>query len=659
MGDTTLYQGGARVVASRLDKEVEEILLHIKQNHNFLLSGGAGSGKTYSLVQTLKQISILYPNAQIACITYTNAAAIEIMNRANIANLRVSTIHDFLWENISIFPNDLRLTLVDLVNMEDSGIKKPNQDEVFLLSSDVAVQYKEYVRLANGEISHDEVLVLANEMYKKYSKLCDILNDRYPFIFVDEYQDASPLVVDILLNYLQKSKHRNIIGFFGDSMQSIYDDKSVGDIEEYVSRGIVHKIEKEQNRRNPNAVIKLANKLRIDGLEQKESNDIDAPNMNEGKLKEGTAKFLFSQNIEVSSVKKSKWCEGWNFNDSKQTKELRLTHNLIASEAGFDELMQIYDNDPIFKFKKEFKKAAEQKHYVIAENATVDEVVKGMDWKYKKGVNEGKQHLDVLLSENEVQTLYNYVKLWSYEKFNQIYMDKDSLIDDRVEVAGTVVREAKRDYLIQHLFKIQDIIFLYKNQMFNELLQKTQIKIVMNSDKAKLVDNIEKLISMENESIESVVDFVDQVGLCRKDDKFLSFVEKNEYLYWRVQQVKYGEFQNLYKYLEGYTPFSTQHKIKGLEYENVLVFLENGGWSNYNFEYLFNKHIFSTLSKSKQETYPRILKRTKKLFYVCVTRAKGNLVVFYPNPTEGVLEGAIELFGEENCIDLDKEDVPY
>lgn len=659
MGDTTLYQGGARVVASRLDKEVEEILLHIKQNHNFLLSGGAGSGKTYSLVQTLKQISILYPNAQIACITYTNAAAIEIMNRANIANLRVSTIHDFLWENISIFPNDLRLTLVDLVNMEDSGIKKPNQDEVFLLSSDVAVQYKEYVRLANGEISHDEVLVLANEMYKKYSKLCDILNDRYPFIFVDEYQDASPLVVDILLNYLQKSKHRNIIGFFGDSMQSIYDDKSVGDIEEYVSRGIVHKIEKEQNRRNPNAVIKLANKLRIDGLEQKESNDIDAPNMNEGKLKEGTAKFLFSQNIEVSSVKKSKWCEGWNFNDSKQTKELRLTHNLIASEAGFDELMQIYDNDPIFKFKKEFKKAAEQKHYVIAENATVDEVVKGMDWKYKKGVNEGKQHLDVLLSENEVQTLYNYVKLWSYEKFNQIYMDKDSLIDDRVEVAGTVVREAKRDYLIQHLFKIQDIIFLYKNQMFNELLQKTQIKIVMNSDKAKLVDNIEKLISMENESIESVVDFADQVGLCRKDDKFLSFVEKNEYLYWRVQQVKYGEFQNLYKYLEGYTPFSTQHKIKGLEYENVLVFLENGGWSNYNFEYLFNEHIFSTLSKSKQETYPRILKRTKKLFYVCVTRAKGNLVVFYPNPTEGVLEGAIELFGEENCIDLDKEDVPY
>ena len=643
------------MAASRLDKEMEEILLHIKQNHNFLLSGGAGSGKTYSLVQTLRQISIFYPNVQIACITYTNAAAVEIMNRANIANLRVSTIHDFLWENISLFPNDLRSTLVDLVNMEDGGIRKPDQDEQFLLSNDVTVQYKEYVRLSNGEISHDEVLLLANEMYKKYPKLCDILNDKYPFIFVDEYQDASPLVIDILLNYLQTSKHKNIIGFFGDSMQSIYDEMGVGDIEGYVSKGIVHKIEKTQNRRNPKAVIKLANKLRIDGLVQKESDDIDAPNMVQGKLKEGTIRFLYSCNTDISAIKKSKWCEGWDFNDSKQTKELRLTHNLIASEAGFNELMQIYDNDPIFKFKKEFKKAAEQKHYVIAENTTVDEAIKGMDWKYERGQNAGKQHLEVLLEGKGVKVLYDYIKAWSYEKFSQIYMDKDSLIDDKVEIEGMVVREAKRDYLIQHLFKIQDIIFLYKNRMFNELLLKTQVRIVVNNDKVRLVDNIERLLAMENESIGTIIDFADQVGLCKKDDKFLSFVEKNEYLYWRVQQVKYVELQNLYKYLEGYTPFSTQHKIKGLEYENVLVLLENGGWSNYNFEYLFNKQILSTLSKAKQATYPRILGRTKKLFYVCVTRAKDNLVVFYPNPTNDVLKGATELFGAKNCINLDEE----
>lgn len=219
----------------------------------------------------------------------------------------------------------------------------------------------------------------------------------------------------------------------------------------------------------------------------------------EGRLKEGTFKFLYSCN-----------------NDAIQTKELRLTHNLIASEAGFDKLMQIYDNDPIFKFKREFKKAAERKKYLIDNNATVDEMIRGMDWKYKRRPNIGKQHLDVLLEREDVLALYDHIKLWPYEKFNQIYMDKDSLIDDKVEIEGVVIREAKRDYLIKHLFKIQDIIFLYKNKMFNELLLKTQVRIVTNSNKVRLVNNIEKLISMGNEPIGNVVDFADHAGLCQK-----------------------------------------------------------------------------------------------------------------------------------------------
>lgn len=642
------------MVERRLDEEVQEILLHIEQNHNFLLTGGAGSGKTYSLVEILKQVSILYPNAQIACITYTNAAAIEIMNRANITNLTVSTIHDFFWENICLFSNDLKSTLVELVNDDDCDIKNPNEDKPFTLSNDITIQYKEYTKLKKGEISHDEVLILANAMYKKYPKLCNILKDKFQFIFLDEYQDTSPLVIDILLKYLQSCSHKNIIGFFGDSMQSIY-EKSVGDIETYVLQGLVYKIDKKQNRRNPNLVIKLANKLRLDGLEQQESNDINAPNMVEGKLKEGTIKFLYSSKLDTKVVKESKWCREWDFNNPLQTKELRLTHNLIATEAGFERLMSIYDNDPIYKFKKEFKKKAEQKNYVFDINATFEEVVKGMDWKYLKGKNQGKQRLEVLLEKEDVKELYNYIKKWSYEKVSQIYMDKDMLIDDKIKIDDVTVREAKRDYLIQHLFKIQDIIYLYKNRMYNELLEKTNVKIVVNSDKIKLIENIEKIISLENDSIEIVVDFADQVGLCLKDDKFFSFVEQNEYLYWRVKQIAYCEFQNLYQYLEGFTPFSTQHKIKGLEYENVLVFLQNGGWSSYNFEYLFDKQISSTLSKLKQNTYPRILERTKKLFYVCCTRAKDNLVVFYPNPTKGVLEGAEELFGKENCVNLDEE----
>jgi hypothetical protein len=45
------------------------------------------------------------------------------------------------------------------------------------------ISYAENLSLAKGKISHDEIIVLANHMYKKYPKLCEILNDRYDFAF--------------------------------------------------------------------------------------------------------------------------------------------------------------------------------------------------------------------------------------------------------------------------------------------------------------------------------------------------------------------------------------------------------------------------------------------------------------------------------------------
>ncbi|MEN5386783.1 AAA family ATPase [Aliarcobacter skirrowii] len=81
---------------SRLEPEVISIFEHIENGKNFLLSGGAGSGKTYSLVQVIKEIIEKKPTVKVACMTYTNAAVKEIEERVNHNNLQVSTIHDFL-----------------------------------------------------------------------------------------------------------------------------------------------------------------------------------------------------------------------------------------------------------------------------------------------------------------------------------------------------------------------------------------------------------------------------------------------------------------------------------------------------------------------------------------------------------------------------------
>lgn len=645
------------MVAEKLaqeNDELYEILEHIKQGHNFLLSGGAGSGKTYSLVQVLQHISGLYPNAQIACVTYTNAAALEIKNRANIKNLRVSTIHDFLWDMIVQFQKEAKITLLELINNPECSIKNPNSDSPYQNTFENGIQYKEYLRIDRGEISHDEVLVLANGMFKKYPRLCDLLIDKFQFIFVDEYQDTSPLVIEILLELIQQRKKKNIIGFFGDAMQSIY-ETGIGDIDSYIKSGVVYKVEKKQNRRNPQTVIDVANKIRTDGLVQTSSTDSSAPNMENSMIKQGSVKFLYSTNFDLGKVKMSSWVNGWDFHDAQKTKELRLTHNSIADEAGFSNLMAVYDNDPIAKFKEAFHKEAKNQSYVFSDEDSFDTVVKSMPWVYKRGNHKGKSHLEVLLEDSTVKVLYEHIKDWPYSKVKKIYLNKDNLIDDKVAIDDVTIRDPKRDRLIQHLFKIQDLISLFENKEYNELIRRTSFSVRSIADKANLKKCMDDLKAKASESIEAVISYADSFKLCIADDKLKDFINNNDYLYWRVKDIPFQEFQNLYLYLEGYTPFSTQHKIKGLEFENVLIVLHNGGWNNYNFEYLFDAKIEGTLNHSQKKSYPRILRRTKKLFYVCCTRAKDNLIVYYPSPSPNVLEGAITLFGVENCVNLDTD----
>ena len=67
-----------------------------------------------------------------------------------------------------------------------------------------------------------------------------------------------------------------------------------------------------------------------------------------------------------------------------------------------------------------------------------------------------------------------------------------------------------------------------------------------------------------------------------------------------------------------------------------------------------NEEIFDRLSASKKNSFPRILNRTQKIFYVCCTRAKKNLVVFYNLPSDAIIEKAKVWFGETNVHSIDK-----
>lgn len=609
---------------NEIEDEFHQIMELVYSGENFLLSGGAGSGKTYSLVQVIKQVIADFPTAKVACMTYTNAAVREIEERVNHKNLNVSTIHDFLWDNIKHFQKELKQALIVLLN--DENVQQIKIDDIANVPSDyydnrtdpISIQYKEYLKLKDGIISHDEILLVSEYMFHKYPKLCDIVKDKYKFILIDEYQDTHSEVVKILLEYFPRTPKKCIVGFFGDAMQAIYDD-GIGNIDLYKgdSDGQVKEVKKVQNRRNPKTVITLANRLRTDGIIQEPSNDISAPNMVDGIPKEGNILFLYSENDDNSIIKRFlSERYAWNFNDINETKELNLTHNLIADKAGFRSLMDIYDKDLILAFNKRIKNYIKENNILLDfSEKTFGEVIDILQHgKSGRELNKVQPTHNMQLFIDANPDLYSFALNYNFDKLSKIYVDKDQLLDDKKQSDDDDKKKgSKRDSLIRHLFKIQKNIELYKNRQYNDFLRKTDYPMIRTiADKRILRDNIESLINVGNKTIEEVINDAHEMHICLIDEKLERFKLEKEYVYNRVKSIKYSEFQKLYEYLEGKTPFSTQHKTKGAEFNNVLVVLDNGGWNNYNFESVF-------VDNGKSET---IKSRSLKIFYVCCTRAK-------------------------------------
>ena len=625
--------------------ELNQILELIENEKNFLLSGGAGSGKTYTLVQTINQVIKKYPDEKLFCMTYTNVAVKEIEERVNHGNLKVSTIHDFLWDNIKHFQKEIKTSLIVLANDEESNIKIENDNNPIpdnYFDGIEQIQYKEFIKIKDGIISHYEIILLSEYMFRTYKKLCDILKDKYKFIFVDEYQDTHKEVVDILLIHLQQSNRKNIIGFFGDAMQSIY-ESGVEDINVYINGGLLNEVLKQQNRRSPRLVIDLANRLRIDNITQEPSEDENAPNMVNGTIKEGIIKFIYSDNDDLNRVRDYLTQHyNWNFTDIKKIKELNLTHNLIAGKAGFENLMKIYSGDQILKFRDRIKK------YIKDNNIQDDfsdksfgEVIEILQQgKTRNELNKVKPTPTMQTFIDTNSELFEYAKQYNYMNLLKIYVDKDQFLDDKKQTEDEEKKKgSKRDNLIKHLFKIQKAISLYQSAKYNDFLKVTDYKINNIQDKINLKQNIESLVNVAEKTIEQIIEEAHTHGICFKDDKLNQFIINKEYIYNKVKQIKFNEFQKLFEYLEGRTPFTTQHKTKGDEFDNVLVILDNGGWNNYNFENLF-------LENGNEN----VLNRTKKLFYVCCTRAKESLIVFYHSPSNEVIEKAKEWFSEENVV---------
>lgn len=635
------------MVERTVEPEVGKVFEVIKQGQNFILEGGAGSGKTYSLISIIEKISMEEPKKSIVCITYTNNAVAEIRSRIINDNLRVSTIHDFIWHVIKNFQKEIKECLVELIN-DDEQILFVAPKEVLgeeLISLDyfdsVRVEYTEWYSMSITEqnkvqISHDHVLIVAEKMFSKYKKLSDILKDTANYIFVDEYQDTSPLVVKILLEHLRKSTRDNIVGFFGDSMQAIY-DSGVGNIDSYG----LEKIQKNQNRRNPRKVINLANNFRSDGLVQIPSSDVAAPNMNNGNVIEGTVKFIYGDGItHLEDLRNSELFKELEFDIPQKTKELRLTHKLNAETAGFSKLFELYSSDLLVKLITDMKKKFNASE-LVDKGKTFEELVEEAQIVVRKG---GPLIIDIVKSIPELLAIYEEIKTFSFEEvISKSKVNKDSLLAYKFNgLSSRYEAGTDRDRILQRLDLIFELIELYKIGKHNEFLRITCFKITSSADKINL-SKIMKEISDNDITIGKVIKLAERTRLISKDDLFTNFIENKGYYLWlRLEKLPFQEYVNSIAYLREYVSVITQHKVKGSEYENVLVLLDNGRWNQYNFNSIFGKG-------SSNE---KVQNRTKKLFYVTITRAMKNLIVYMPCNDQQILEKAKDYFEQSDIVDV-------
>lgn len=531
---------------------MEKINSCLDGKKNFLLSGGAGSGKTYTLIQTLHHVFKSNPKARVACITYTNVAADEIKERSPYSKLRVSTIHDFLWYEIKGYQKNLKSAVLNLISAEQA-----NKDNGLAYSGEVEIneqtftyiEYQNYRDLEHGVISHDDLLKVANYMFATYPLLSKILCDKYDYIFIDEYQDTQSAVIEIFLEHIKDvAINRLCVGFFGDKMQSIY-DSGVGNIQSYVATGDVCEVVKEDNYRCAVNVINLLNRIRFD-IQQH-----PAKRTTEGVIanKSGSATFIYSINeFDLQAFKTSRFASGWDFENFEETRLLFLTHRLSAVRLGFAELLAAYPNN-------------------------------------------------------------------------------DRIIGN------------EPDHLARHLLKIAGILFYYGKKDFAYVISEIQCKIKNSSDKRHISEALSRLYANLDISVEQLIEVFDKERFVRKDDRFNEFLENHAETYDKIKAVPASQVLAYFKYYNDFSPYSTQHGIKGAEFDNVLVIMDNGRWNNYNFKY----YLEQTPGKES------VIQRTERIFYVCCSRTINNLVVYYPNPTTKIVAQAKALFGDENVCSLD------
>ncbi|MBV7431008.1 MULTISPECIES: UvrD-helicase domain-containing protein [unclassified Acidovorax] len=577
---------------AHVDDEIAACL-NLDSPKSFFLFAGAGSGKTRSLVTALQHVQrnlserLLVKGQRVGVITFTNAASDEIKRRLLFDPLiDVRTIHSFAWSLIEGLNHDIREWLrVDLeqeiakLSMEEAkGRKgtKASTDRLRKIESKTKrlknlPHVKSFTYSPTGDnrgrdaLNHSEVLQLTAHFLQTKPAMQSILTGRYPILLIDESQDTNKHLIDALFTVQAKLKEKFILGLLGDMMQRIYNDGKEG-----LGQGLPPDWAtpvKQLNYRCPKRVIALINKVRS-STDQQHQQPIAA-------AVDGVVRlFILPSDLANKPAAEQKIAaymsrttgdEQWN--EPKAIKTLTLEHRMAASRLGFlDAFSPLYDLD---SWRTSFLEGT-----LPASRFFSDQVL---------ALVNAKQN-------NDRFAIARIAKTFS------------------PRLTQEALRAAKdtQEHLKQVNASIDVLMELWKDGANPTLLQVLRCVAEHN-----LLDIPESLHGSSLEkSAEAVASDEDE----REDRQ-----TERELAIQSFLNAPFSQIGPMMEYLSGDAHFDTHQGVKGLEFDRVMVIMDDAEARGFLFKY---EDLFG--GKAAGE---KIVESTKRLFYVTASRAKESLAL--------------------------------